>query len=227
MATHSNAPAKSAWSSKIWILVAANALIFIILYLLYNDKLPDNVASHYNASGEINGRMAKWSFWLMYAGLGVALPVLLSVARYIDPRKSNYSRFEGYFDLMRWTISLFIHAIFLFIILDNSGYDLPIPKLVVGGIGVMWILIGNRMGQVRSNFFIGIRTPWALTDDDNWRKTHRLGAKLWVITGLLMLATACFGSMPWLIAVTLVGAISCSLIPTAYSFLLYKNKKSA
>ncbi|RKP47213.1 DUF1648 domain-containing protein [Cohnella endophytica] len=227
MTTNSNTPAKTSWLNHSWILIAINVLIFIVMFLVFNDKLPDNVASHYNVHGEVDRTMAKWSFWLLYAGLGIALPVLISLSRYIDPRQSNYARFEGYFYLIRWVISLFLQAVFLFIILDNAGYDLPMPKLIVGGLGVLWMLVGNRMGQVRSNFFIGIRTPWALMDDDNWRHTHRLGAKLWVASGLLMFVTAWFGSMPWRIGVTIAGAAASSLIPTAYSYLLFKNKRNA
>jgi uncharacterized membrane protein len=221
-----NANERLTWSRKDWILLGTNALVFAVLYFIFNDRLPEQVAAHYNINGEADRMMSGSSFWLMYAGIGVALPTVLSVMRYIDPRKKNYTRFEGYYDLMRWAISLFLHGVLLFVILDNVGYDVPISNLITGGLGILWIVIGNRMSQVRSNFFVGIRTPWALLDENNWRRTHRMGARLWVIAGVIMFASAWFVPTAWTVAVLLVCALASSLIPFAYSYLLFRKKSN-
>jgi uncharacterized membrane protein len=218
---------KFKWTKKDWLLLGTNVLVFAILYFIFNNRLPDEVAAHYNINGEADRMMSRSSFWLMYAGIGIVLPTVLSVIRYIDPRQSNYTRFEGYYDLMRWAISLFLHGVMLFVILDNAGYDVHLPNLITGGLGVLWIIIGNRMGQVRSNFFIGIRTPWALLDENNWRKTHRLGARLWVIAGVIMFVSAWFVSTVWTVGILLACALASSLIPFAYSYMLFKKKTSS
>ncbi|TFE29067.1 SdpI family protein [Cohnella luojiensis] len=222
--TNANENPKMTWSRKDWILLGANVLLFAILYLIFNDQLPDTVNSHYNTKGEADDTMAKRSFWLLYAGIGLVLPTVLSLLRYIDPRKGNYTRFEGYYNLMRWSISFFIHAIMLVVIMDNLGEKLPVVNLINGGLGILWIIIGNRMGQLRSNFFIGIKTPWALSDDNNWRMTHRLAGRLWVIAGLVMFVSAWFVPATWTIAVLLICTMGSSLIPLAYSYLLHKRK---
>ncbi|WP_239615907.1 SdpI family protein [Cohnella mopanensis] len=214
---------KFPWSRKDWILLGTNVLLFLILYFAFNDRLPDQVASHYNVYGEQDRTMVKWSFWLMYAGLSVALPGVLSALRYIDPRKKNYSRFEGYYGLIRWAISLFLHGVFFMMIVDQVGYHISTDNFIIGGLGILWVVIGNRMGQVRSNFFIGIRTPWALLDENNWRLTHRMGARLWVAAGLVMFACAWFVPSAWVAAVVLICAVTSSLIPAAYSYLLFKR----
>lgn len=221
--TKSNENNKSTWSAKDWFLLGANVLIFVILYVVYNDRLPDNVASHYNIQGEADRMMTKSSFWLMYAGIGVILPLVISILRFVDPRKNNYARFESYYYLTLWAISLFLQAIFLVVILDNLGHELPTLSLVTGGLGILWMVIGNRMGQVRSNFFIGIRTPWTLTDENNWKLTHRIGARLWFVAGLLMFASAWFVPSPWSVIVLLTCALGSSLIPVAYSYSLHKK----
>ncbi|TVX96076.1 SdpI family protein [Cohnella terricola] len=218
-----NNNAKVGWSGKDWTLLGANALLFIVLFLVFNHQLPDQMASHYNINGEQDRMMAKWSFWLLYAATGIALPSILTATRFVDPRKNNYSRFEGYFYLIRWAVSLFLHAVMLLIILDNAGYKLPTINIVVGGIGVLWMILGNRMGQVRSNFFIGIRTPWALMDEQNWRLTHRLGARVWFAAGLIMFVSAWFVSSFWIAAVILVSALGSALIPAVYSYMLYRR----
>jgi len=218
---------KSTWSKRDWILLGTNVLIFAVLYLLFDHRLPDQVASHYNISGEADRTMTKWSFWLMYAGIGVALPTFLSVMRYVDPRKNNYARFEGFYVLIRWAISLFLHSVMLLVLLDNVGYRLPMANFVMGGIGILWMVVGNRMGQARSNFFVGIRTPWALTDERNWKLTHRLGGRLWVAAGAIMFASAWFTPATWTVVVLLVCALSSSLVPFAYSYLIFKRGANA
>lgn len=224
--TNSNENQTLTWSRKDWILLGTNILLFVILYLIFNERLPQEVASHYNINGEQDRTMAKWSFWLLYGGVGVFLPTVLSGLRYIDPRKKNYTRFEGYYDLMRWAISLFLHGVMLLVILDNVGYELPTLSLVIGGLGVLWIVIGNRMSQVRSNFFVGIKTPWALTDENNWRLTHRLGARLWVAAGVLMFASAWFVPSAWTVVVLLTCTLASSLVPVAYSYTIHRRKSN-
>jgi uncharacterized membrane protein len=211
------------WTRRDWILLAINVVIFASFYFAFDDRLPEQVISHYNVSGEVDRTMAKGSFWLMYGVLAILLPSALSFLRYIDPRKMNYDRFNGYFILMRYAISLFLHGIFLFVILDNMDYDLPMLNLVYGGLGLLWIVIGNGMGQLRSNFFIGIRTPWTLTDKDNWRKTHRLSARLWVLTGFLMLISAFFLNPIGLLVALIVTIALTVVVPTVYSYMLYRR----
>ncbi|MFC5528904.1 SdpI family protein [Cohnella yongneupensis] len=214
------------WTRRDWILLAINVLIFAGLAAAFYDRLPDQVISHYDAQGRPNDTMAKWSFWLLYGALGTLLPSGLTLIRQIDPRKPNYERFKGYFYLMRYAVSLFLHGIFLIIILDNLDYELPVHKLVIGGIGLLWIVIGNGMGQLRSNFFVGIRTPWTLTDDDNWRKTHRIGGRLWVLAGLIMLAGACFLNTAGIIAALVVGIVLSVVVPVVYSYNLHRKKSA-
>ncbi|WP_336785331.1 SdpI family protein [Paenibacillus sp. MMO-177] len=213
------------WGKQDWILLIVNAVIFGIVFLVFNHQLPDVIGSHYNINGEQNGTMNKSNMWLLYAGVGIVLPVFLSVVRNVDPRRQNYARFSEYYTLMRWTISLFIHGVFVLMILQNLDYDLPFVNIVFGGLGIMWMIIGNRMGQLRSNFFMGIRTPWTITDENNWRSTHRLGGRLWFVAGILMLLGGCLLTAKWLIAVLIVSMVLSVVIPYLYSYLLYAGAK--
>ncbi|CAM3093564.1 SdpI family protein [Paenibacillus lupini] len=215
----------SRWSKQDWILLVVNAVIFGIVFLLFNHQLPDIVGSHYNINGEQDGSMSKSNMWLVYAGIGIALPVFLSVVKNIDPRRQNYAKFSGYYMLIRWTISLFIHGAFVLMMLQNLDYDLPFINIVIGGLGVMWMVIGNRMGQIRSNFFVGIKTPWAIADENNWRSTHRISARLWVVAGILMLLGACLFPAKWLLIVLALGVLISAGIPYIYSYLLYTRGK--
>ncbi|MFC4601631.1 SdpI family protein [Cohnella hongkongensis] len=213
----------SVWSRSDWILLAANIAIFTAVFLIFNDRLPDIVASHYNLRGEADRTMTKSSFWLMNAGLTIVLPSVMSIIRYIDPRKRNYARFQNYYNLIRWAINLFLHSVLLLVVLDNIGYKLPMLNLVIGGMGILWMIMGNRMGQMRSNFLFGIRTPWTLVDENNWRKTHRLGGRLWFAAGVIMFLSAWLTPSGWTVAILLVCTLASSLAPVLYSYMLFKQ----
>ncbi|RUS43100.1 SdpI family protein [Cohnella sp. AR92] len=215
------------WSKRDTWLIAINLALLALSYAFFNHRLPGEVASHYNVHGEVDGTMPKGGFWLLYGAIAVLLPAFITVMRHFDPRRGNYARFEPYFVLIRWGLSLFFHALFTTIILSELGYSIRIPNVIIGGLGLLWIVLGNRMSQVKSNFFVGIRTPWALTDETNWTRTHRLAAKLWVIAGILMFAAAWLTSNLWLAIVVLVCAGGSSLIPAVYSYLLYARKRTS
>lgn len=212
------------WSGKDWLILVVNIALFATMYVLFNDRLPDVVGTHYNMNGEQDGTMSKISFWLMNAALTIALPSLLSVMRFIDPRRHNYNRFESYYYLICWAISLFLQVTILLVILNNLDYDIPVLHFVLGGLGLLWMVIGNRMGQLRSNFFIGVRTPWAITDEDNWRNTHRLSARLWFVAGLFMFISAWIIPISLFLPVLLVCVLTSSLIPVIYSYVIYVRK---
>lgn len=219
-------PKEKKWTRRDWILLAINVVIVAAFYIAYNDRLPERVISHYNTAGEADRTMVKGSFWLLYGAIGALLPSLMSLVRQVDPRKQNYARFNSYFYLLRYAISVFLHGIFLLIILDNLDYDVSVINWIIGGIGLLWIVIGNGMSQLRSNFFVGIRTPWTLTDEDNWRKTHRVGARLWVLAGLLMVVGAFTLPHIGLVIDLIVAVVLSIVVPIAYSFRLYrKNHK--
>lgn len=211
------------WTKDIWALLIVNFAIFAAAFLVFDRQLPDVMPSHFDMNGNQDGSMPKWQFWLFYGGLGVLLPPAVAAMRFIDPRKENYARFEGFYKLLRWVISLFLQGLFITIILHGLGHSIPVHKVIAGALGALWVVIGNRMGQVRSNFFIGIRTPWTLVDENNWNRTHRLAAKLWVLAGLIMFVMAWFATGIWVTVLILVCVLGSSIVPVVYSCLLHRR----
>jgi len=215
------------WNKSDWLMLGFNAVAQLILFVVYNRQLPDPVGSHFDVYGNQNGTMTKWAFWLMSFALTIGMPILLKVLRYVDPRKANYESFAGVFNLLRWTLSIFMQGIMLTVILTNLDVNIPTVQIVLGGLGLLWMVIGNRLGQLRSNFFMGIRTPWTLTDDNNWRMTHRFGAKVWFATGLIMFALCWFALPGWWLAIVLVACTFVSAgLPVLYSYLLFARSRS-
>ncbi|MDI4649633.1 SdpI family protein [Cohnella hashimotonis] len=224
MNKHEYTQEKLAWSGKDWLLLGINALIFVVMFILFNDDLPAEVGTHFNGQGEQDGSMSKPFFWLFNGIITVALPAVLSLLRTIDPRRQNYRFFNDYYYLTRWAVSLFLQAILLVVIFVNLDYNVPTLHLVLGGLGLLWIVIGNRMGQLRSNFFFGIKTPWALMDEHNWKLTHRLSARLWFIAGIVMFISAWIIASAWIMPVLITCVLVSSLVPFAYSYMLYMRK---
>lgn len=214
------------WNRTDWLMLGFNVAVLAIVFAVFDRQLPAVVGSHFDINGNQDGTMPKWGFWLLNAGLTVGLPILLKVLRYADPRKANYESFAGTFDLTRWVLSIFMQGIILTVILTNLDYEIPTIQIVLGGLGLLWMVIGNRLGQVRSTFFFGIRTPWALADEQNWKMTHRFGAKLWFAAGLAMFAACWFARPSWVLPI-LIGCVLLSVVlPALYSYLLFARKPS-
>jgi len=105
----------------------------------------------------------------------------------------------------------------------NLGYRIHMQMAVLLMVGLIWMVIGNFLGQVRFNYFFGIRTPWTLADEEVWRRTHRLAAPLWVIAGGLMLISAFLPG--WMSVGVLVAAIILTaMIPAVYSLIVYRKR---
>ncbi len=224
--TNATRESSKRWNRTDWLLLGFNATVLLIVFAVFDRQLPAVVGSHFDINGNQDGTMPKWGFWLTNAGLTIGLPILLKVLRYADPRKANYESFAGFFDLTRWVLSIFMQGIILTVILTNLDYDIPTIRIVLGGLGLLWMVLGNRLGQVRSNFFLGIRTPWALMDEYNWKMTHRFGAKVWFVTGLVMFAACWFVRPSWVIAVLLACALASAALPTLYSYVLFTRRQS-
>jgi uncharacterized membrane protein len=203
--------------AAVWILVL---LAFLISAFAY-PRVPERVASHWNARGEVNDTMGR--FWgvfflpLMLAGLVLLLMFVPS----IDPLKANIAQFRRYYDLFILVFALFMLLIHLQVILWNLGIKIS-PNLVLPiGIGLLFFYLGTMMRQVKRNFFIGIRTPWTLSSDVVWGKTHQLGGRLFQAAGVIALVGAFLPSYAWLFI--LAPALLVSLVATAYSYVLYRK----
>jgi uncharacterized membrane protein len=105
----------------------------------------------------------------------------------------------------------------------KTGGELS-PSALFAGMGVLFVVMGNLLGKVTRNFFVGIRTPWTLANEEVWNRTHRLGGKLFVVAGLVVVAAAFTGVSMWpvFIAIGLAG-----LIPIVYSYVLYRRLEPA
>ncbi|WP_083774340.1 SdpI family protein [Ammonifex degensii] len=140
----------------------------------------------------------------------------------IDPRRRNYARFAGAYRLLRWSFVLFMAGVYSVWMAAALGYPVDIGLAVKMGISLLFLAIGNVMGQVRHNYFVGIKTPWTLASEEVWQRTHRLAAKVWVLGSLACLPLA-FCQGLWAEVTFFSIIVLMVLVPAVFSFLCYRS----
>jgi uncharacterized membrane protein len=202
-------------------IVAALLIIFVLTIAMY-PAVPDRVVSHWNAAGQADGYMSKsWGLGLIPL-IMTGFVALLAVLPRIDPYKKNYEKFGDYYEGFILLFVLFMLAIQVQIILWSTGYqispNLTFPILI----GILFIYIGFLLGHAEQNWFVGIRTPWTLSSETVWKKTHKIGGKLFKIAGVIAFAGVLAGEYAmWFI---LVPALAVAVFTVAYSYFEFQKE---
>lgn len=185
-------------------------------------KLPAQVPIHWNIQGEVDGYAHKSVAAFIMPLLPLFIYVLMTVTAKIDPRHNNYEKFGGSYVKIRMVLVLMMVGIVLLTELAALGYAVNIDLIVRIMVPILFIFLGNYMGKIRHNYFIGIRTPWTLANEEVWRKTHHFGSKLMVAGGVIALAGAFLTPTIGFI-VLMSGVLLPALISTIYSYLLFSQ----
>ena len=195
---------------------------FVYALIIWN-KIPDQVPTHFNIKGEPDDYSGKAVALLLLPIMNVFIYFVLRFIPRIDPRKKNYETFGSSYQNIRLLIHVFFIGVFIFITeTTSSGQPLQLNAFLSGML-LFFALLGNYMRTVRSNFFVGIRTPWTLSNDIVWRKTHELGGKIWFYSGLVLAIVVFF--LPQNAAAIVMGAgiFLMAIIPVVYSYIEYRK----
>lgn len=204
---------------KDWILILFILLGFIMGIYFY-PSLPDKMPIHWDIHGQVNGYRSKLfgAFFNPLMGLGIYL--LFVALPYIDPKRKNYENFATTYQLFKYVTVIFLFGIHTCTLLNATGVNINISLFIQISISLLFILMGNVMGRIKHNYFVGIRTAWTLANEEVWRKTHRMAAPLWVAGGILNLIIALLGSGFYgFIAII----IAVSIVPVIYSYIIYQK----
>lgn len=185
--------------------------------------LPDKIASHWNAQGQVDGWMGKVIALVLLPTITLAAFLLFYVIPNIDPLKKNIAAFKKYYDGFKLVFVIFLAYVFAMTLAFNFGYHFNFFTLLAPGMAALFYYIGVLMEHAERNWFIGIRTPWTLSNDRVWKKTHRLGALLFKIIAALILAGAAFPE--YAIYFILVPVITAAVALVVYSYLEYAKEK--
>ncbi len=182
--------------------------------------LPARVPVHWGLNGKPNGYGPAWMDAFMPGFLAIGMYLLFSVLPVVDPRRRNYSAFLPFYRLLRWLVLLLVLLLGGLTTSAGLGYHPPVGTVVRGAVAVLILVAGNFLGKVQPNWFVGIRTPWTLSNEEVWRKTHRLAAPLWVAGGAVMLAVSFLpdpvAALPYFTVLALLV-----LVPVIHSYLLW------
>jgi len=187
-------------------------------------RLPPTVATHWSLRGTPDGFSSRgWAVAIVPLVI-VAITVLFNVLPKVDPRRENYAKFLTSYWLIANAVIVFMLVAHTMIIATGLGYSVKIDRLMPVGVGLLFVFLGNYLTRVEPNWFIGIRTPWTLSSDTVWRKTHRTGGGLMVLGGLVLAAGAFLphGAFVPLFVVTIVIV---ALIPIVQSYVLWKRER--
>lgn len=165
-------------------------IITVLITIFVYNKLPEQVPIHWSASGVADNYAPKI--------IGAFLPPVFMVATWlgmkylpkIDPKKDNYEKFMDSYSMVTNMIVTFMFILQIVVIVASLGQDISINKVIPVAVGFLLIILGNYLPKSKSNFFYGIKTPWTLTSEVSWRKTHRLGGKLFVLAGVVSIISA-------------------------------------
>ena len=203
------------------VVVAATIIVSVIAY----PRLPDRVPTHWNLHGQIDGYGSKLVATAVLPLILLGLWGFLRVLPKLDPHAANYAKFEGTYDLVV-NCALTVLALVHFVMLSEVfGIPIPIMRLLPAAVGALLIVVGNALPRVRPNWWFGIRTPWTLSNDRVWERTHRVTGYVFVALGVLALGALV---LPIRITGPAMGAIglAAALWSIGYSYYAYRQETS-
>ncbi len=197
------------------------SIMFLGSYLFYQ-YLPAQLPMHWNIMGQVDNYMPKNQAVLLMPTMTLFIWILFLVLPNFDPKKDKYKLFQKEWQIIQTTfIGFFFYLHFLIFYISTNSKVQMLPFMFIG-LGTFFILLGNYLSKIRQNYFIGVKTPWSLSSEDNWNKTHRYASWCFVIAGIVTLIEATF---VWHAPVVIFGSIMlASILPMVYSFLLFKKK---
>ncbi len=210
------------WQKEIPNLILV-ALPFIYLALIWN-TLPDKVPLHWNINGEIDRWGTKSEILFLPFMLPLLTYVIFLVVPFIDPKK-QIEKMGAKYDQLKFILVLFMSALCLFIIYAIKHQSLIHTNIIFAFTGLLFAALGNFFQTIKPNYFIGIRTPWTLEDQDIWHRTHRLSGIVWMVGGLLIVGLSLIlGQNPQTLLYLYLGIVGALvIIPILYSYLLFKQ----
>ena len=202
------------------ILIGISALSAVGTCLAY-PYLPETIPLHWNFSGQVDGWGGKTN--VLWMGiLPLAMLALFHFLPRLDPRKEAYAKHGKAMAVMETALVVFFIGISWLVVAFALGMKIDVGDAVRIGMGLLFIVLGNFMGQIKRNYFVGIKTPWALADDEVWRRTHRRGAWVFVIDGILFVLSAALPDGPILVVFMVAFLLSIAYL-YLYSYLSWRK----
>ncbi len=202
------------------IITALLTLLPIVFGVLAWDKLPDPMPSHFNSAGEADSFMPKAGVVFALPAFMLVVHILCAALTLMDPKRKNIDGKP--FLMVLWICPVMSILVNGMVYVYALGGKINITTVVLIGCGILFIVLGNYLPKCGQNYSIGIKTPWALNDENNWRATHRFGGKVFVVVGVISVILAfVVSASPVLFWAYFVLVMLSSVVPMAYSYIYY------
>lgn len=207
-----------------WLLTACVLVMLLTSIILY-PSLPEQMPMQWGLNGEVNRYAPKIQAVLMLPAIVILLWGSLVLAPKIDPRREQYEKFSKSYVLIRSVVILFLTGLH---IITLTQYDNPqaLIRVILFGVALLIAIIGNEMTRFRQTWFVGFRTPWTLSDERVWNRTHREGARFYFLVGAINMLLALL--LPTAIAgpILVISILTVSVGIMGYSYLIYRQLHS-
>jgi len=208
----------------VWLIMLVPAIYLAVIW----KQIPQTVPMHFDIKGNVDRYGTKNGFLILILSLTLvnAIVYLIITNIYkIDPKKyaaQNKDRMQR----IAFSVSLYLSAIWIMLIYEIAHNNVSMTmKFVFVAMGLLFALLGNNMYNIKPNYFAGLRLPWTLENEDNWRKTHHLAGRLWFFGGLIFAAIALFLNEQWIGYAGMILLATLIIIPVFYSYNLYRGQK--
>lgn len=201
-------------------------IVVAISSFFFYANFPERVPVHWNIAGEVDNWGSPLTAAFLFPLIIIVVYLLMLFVPYLDPKKQQYNKFRKVYHIIKLLLVLFCVAIYYLTSFNALGHNLPIGITVPILVGVLFIIVGAYMSKIKQNWFMGIRTPWTLSSQQVWDKSHRFGGKMFMLSGFLMIING-LAPVSWRIAI-FIAAILIVIIGTvggSYYFYYIEEKK--
>lgn len=199
-------------------LIVAMWVAAVLLWPTTNRPVP----VHWGASGEVDRYGGRFEGLLLLPAFAVALYLLMLVLPRFDPGRLNYPRFAGAYYTFRAVTTALLAVLYAVMLLSARGVPVDMPRFIGLAMGAAFFVMGNVMGKLRPNWFIGVRTPWTLSSKRSWTRTNRLGGWVFVAGGIALMVAGVVGT-PLALNVAFGILVAGALAGVVYSYFVWKS----
>jgi len=207
-------------SRKILWMISILSFLGICISYIY---LPNQIPIHWNSNWEID-QWGNKKYIFLLGSLPILILAMFEFFPKFDPRKDNYKKHAKAYDMLELAIVILMIILSWATVAITFQIDIKMKLILPAAMGITFIIIGNYMPTLKSNYFFGIKNPWTLSNDVVWRKTHKVGGYIFAISGMLMMSMAFIQNPVWnsvIVAVITVGFVGVNV----YSYLIYRKIK--
>jgi uncharacterized membrane protein len=192
----------------------------LVVSLVLGAGLPDQVVIHWGIDGQPNGWGSKWIGLLAMPASPLLMALLTVALPKMSPKNFELERSGGTYGWAMFLVSALMATIHAVIVLKTSGATFDIGRVMFAVLFAFWIFLGNVIGKVKRNYYMGIRTPWTLSSESVWHATHRAAGRLWVVGGVIGLIASLAG-LGMVALISFLMILCCA--PIVQSYFIYKR----